>query len=132
MGPRPLQHMQNDLTISTLTFSLQASDLKDGSKRREVSRGVNLPEIMTIKSKDYVDSATKKAGKSTVVRFDRYVAGTDGSPIAVSAYLVVMVPTDVAITSADVLAVVSRINGVIDATAPNLDLADEIFVGGQQ
>jgi len=124
--------MNNDLTISTLTFKLRASDLVDGSERREVSRGVNLPEIMTIKSQQYVDSATKLPGKRTVLRFDRYVAGTSGTPIPVSAYLVVAVPSDAAVVSADVLAVIARINGVLDATSPNLDLGDEIFVSGEQ
>jgi len=75
---------------------------------------------------------TKKSGKRTVLRFDRYVAGTDGNPIAVSAYLVVAVPLDTAIASSDVLAVIARINGVLDATSPNLDLGDEIFVSGEQ
>jgi hypothetical protein len=123
--------MNADLTISTLSFKLAFSD-KDGSERREISRGVNLPEVMTIKSQTYVDSATKLPGKRTVLRFDRYVAGTDGKPVAVSAYLVVAVPNDTAIVSADVLAVIARINGVLDATSPNLDLGDEIFVSGEQ
>lgn len=124
--------MTSDLTISTLAFKLRASDISDGSERREVSRGVNLPEVMTIKSQTYTDSASKKPGRRTVLRFDRTVAGTDGNPVVVSAYLVVAAPTDTAVTSADILAVVSRINGCIDATAPNLDLADEIFINGEQ
>lgn len=123
--------MNNNLTISTLSFNLSYND-KAGSERREVSRGVNLPELMTIKSQPYVDSATKVAGKRTVLRFDRYVEGTDGKPVAVSAYLVVAVPTDAAVASSDVLAVIARINGVIDATSPNLDLGEEIFVTGEQ
>lgn len=123
--------MNNNLTISTLSFNLSYND-KAGSERREVSRGVNLPEIMSIKSQPYVDSATKVEGKRTVLRFDRHVEGTDGKPIAVSAYLVVAVPSDAAVTSGDVLAVIARINGVIDATSPNLDLGEEIFVTGEQ
>jgi len=125
--------MNADLTISTLSFKqTSAPDKVNGSERREISRGVNLPEVMSIKSQPYVDSATKVAGKRTVLRFDRYVAGTDGRPIAVSAYLVVAVPEDTAISSSDVLAVIARINGVIDSTSPNLDLGDEIFVTGEQ
>lgn len=123
--------MNNNLTISTLSFNLSYND-KAGSERREVSRGVNLPETMTIKSQPYVDSATKVEGKRTVLRFDRYVEGTDGKPVAVSAYLVVAVPTDAAVTSSDVLAVIARINCVLDATSPNLDLGEEIFVTGEQ
>lgn len=124
--------MTNDLTISTLSFTLKGNSPKDGSERREISRGVNLPEVMTIKTQDYIDSKTKVSGKRTVLRFDRTVAGSDGQPLVVSAYLVCMVPTDTAVVSADVLAVIARINGVIDATSPNLALDEEIFVGGQQ
>jgi len=124
--------MNNDLTISTLTFKLRASDLVDGSERREVSRGVNLPEVMTVKSQDYKDAVTKVAGRRTVLRFDLYFAGTDGIPVPVSAYLVVAVPKDPAITSANVLAAIARINGVIDGTSPNLDAAGNIFINGEQ
>lgn len=125
-------NMNNNLTISTLSFNMRHNDATEGSERREVSRGVNLPEVMTIKSQDYIDSKTKVPGRRTVLRFDRYVAGSDGQPIPVSAYLVVSTPKDAAITSADVLAVIARINGVIDTTSPNLDLGDEIFVNGEQ
>lgn len=124
--------MNNDLTISTLTFALKASDIKDGSMRRDVSRGVNLPTVMTIKSQDYVDSATKLPGKRTVLRFDRYVAGTDGKPIPVSAYLVAAVPADAAITTSDVTATIGYIMGTLDNTSPNLNLITNIFVNGEQ
>jgi hypothetical protein len=124
--------MNSNLTINTLSFNLKHNDATEGSERREVSRGVNLPEVMTIKSQPYVDAKTKVSGKRTVLRFDRYVAGTDGQPLAVSAYLVVAVPSDTAVVSADVLAVIAHINGVLDATSPNLDLGDEIFVNGEQ
>lgn len=124
--------MNNNLTVSTLAFNLAFSDRDAGSERREVSRGVNLPEVMSIKKQLVTDSATKLPTQRTVLRFDRYVAGTDGKPIPVSAYLVVSVPQDAAVVSADVLAVIARINGIIDATSPNLDLGDEIFVTGEQ
>lgn len=123
--------MNADLTISTLAFKLAFSD-KTGSERRETSRGVNLPEVMSIKSQPYTDSATKVSGIRTVLRFDRYVEGTDGKPVAVTGYYVSAVPSDPAITSADVLAVIARINGVLDATSPNLDLGEEIFVNKEQ
>lgn len=123
--------MNNDLTISTLSFKLRFSD-ESGSERREISRGVNLPEVMTIKSQPYTDSATKLSGTRTVLRFDRYVAGTGGVPIPVSAYLVVAAPTDAAVVSSDITAVIARILGVIDNTAPNLDLGSNIFVSKEQ
>jgi len=123
--------MTNDLTISTLSFVQKFSD-ESGSERREISRGVNLPEVMTIKSQDYVDAQTKLPGKRTVLRFDRYVAGADGKPIAVSAYLVCAVPTTSAVVSSDVTSVIARIMGTLDNTSPNLNLITNIFVNGEQ
>jgi len=123
--------MNSNLTISTLAFNLSFSD-KAGSERREVSRGVNLPEIMSIKSQAYIDSATKIAGRRTVLRFDRYVTGADSKPLAVTAYLVVAVPQDTGVVSADITAVVARILGVLDNTSPNLDLGTNIFVNQEQ
>lgn len=123
--------MNADLTLSTLTFALSYSD-KTGSLRREVSRGPSLPEELSIKHQAYVDSATKLPGTRSVVRIDRHVALTDGRVAPVSAYLVVTVPNDAAVVSADVLAAVERIAQIIQEDDTGLDLADEIFVGRQQ
>lgn len=123
--------MNPALTLSTLTFNQSFSD-KSGSERREVSRGVNLPEVLTIKHQSYVDSATKMPGTRSVVRLDRHVAITDGRIVPVSAYLVVTVPNDAAILSSDVLASVERIAQIIQEDDSGLDLADEIFVNHEQ
>lgn len=123
--------MTDALTLSTLTFNKSFSD-KSGSERREVSRGVNLPEVLTIKHQSYVDSATKLPGVRSVVRLDRHVAVTDGRIVPVAAYLVVAVPNDAMIESADVLAAVERIAQVIQEDDSGLDLADEIFINHEQ
>lgn len=123
--------MTDALTLSTLTFNLSYSD-KTGSERREVSRGVNLPEVLSIKHAPYTDTATKLPGTRSLVRLDRHVAITDGRIVPVSAYLVVAVPNDALITSADVLAAVERIAQVIQEDDLGLDLADEVFVNHEQ
>jgi len=123
--------MDNNLTISTLTFAL-TSNGKEGSVRREVSRGANLPEVMTVRHQDYVDSATKIAGTRSVLRFDRHIALSGGLIAPVSAYLVVAAPKDVNVASSDILAVVERVAQVIQEDDLGLDLADEVFVGKQQ
>jgi hypothetical protein len=123
--------MNAALTLSTLTFNLAYSD-KSGSERREVSRGVNLPEVLTIKHQPYVDAATKLPGVRSVVREDYHVAISDGRIVPVSAYLVVAVPNDALVTSAHVLAAVERIAQIIQEDDSGLDLADEIFVNHEQ
>lgn len=124
--------MDNNLTISTLTFNLAYSDKAAGSERRETSRGVNLPEVMTVRHQEYTDSATKLKGVRSVLRFDRHLALTDGRIAPVSAYLVVTAPSDPNVASSDVLAVVERIVNTIQEDDTGLDLADEIFVSRQQ
>lgn len=124
--------MTNDLTIDTLSFVLNYSDKTDGSLRTEVSRGVNLPEKLKIAHADYVDSATKLPGKRSLVRLDRYVELTNGTPVPVSAYIVVTHPNDTAVESADILAAVQRLITLLQEDDSGLDLMDEIFVGKQQ
>jgi len=125
--------MDNNLTVSTLAFNLRFSDKQAGSERVETSRGVNLPEIMTIRHESYVDSKTKVPGRRSVLRFDRHLEFSGERGISpVSAYLVVQVPQDTAVQSSDVLAVIERLVNVIQEDDSGLDLADEIFVNQQQ
>lgn len=122
----------NDLTIDTLTFALAYSG-QTGSERRETSRGVNLPEIMSIRHVPYVDAKLKKAGVQSSIRFERYLLSSDGVTIApVSATLTVRALTDTGVTSADVLAVVQRVATTIQEDDSGLDLPDEIFVSRLQ
>lgn len=124
--------MNANLTISGLAFNQSYSD-RTGSERREVSRGVNLPEIMSVRHMDIVDSKTKKSMKQSSLRVDRHVLSADGITIvAPRAVLTVTVPKDTAVTSADVLAVVERIVNIIQEDDTGLDLADEIFVNQEQ
>jgi hypothetical protein len=126
--------MNADLTINTLAFKTVYSDL-NGSLRREVSRGANLPTELSIKHQSYVDSTTKVAGKRHLARFDRYVALSTGAIVPVSAYVVVAVPTDTAVTATDINAISQHLNNFLFAATGNtsgLDLADELSVNGEQ
>lgn len=124
--------MNADLTIDTLTFKQAFSD-KDGSERRESSRGANLPTVMSVKHQDYVDSATKLPGKRSLLRFDRYLdVDGEGLIAPVSAYVVVTAPSQVGVTSSDILAVVQHLITVLQEDDSGLDLMDEIFVNREQ
>lgn len=127
--------MNADLTINGLTFKLQYSDKDAGSSRREVSRGVNLPETLTIKSQSYIDSKTKIPGRRTVVREDRAVSdGAGGVTEGLAAYLVVTVPNKPEITTAEVQAVLTRLITLLAGTTVTggLALSDAIFVNQEQ
>lgn len=125
--------MDNNLTISTLTFNLVSGpDAVAGSVRKEVSRGVNLPEIMSVKSQETTNSKTKVKETRTTLRFDRHLELNSGTIGSVAAQLTVIAPKDVNVTTADVLAVVERIVHTIQEDDSGLNKAEAIFVNGEQ
>jgi len=125
--------MDSNLTISTLTFTQQFSDKKDGSLRREVSRGMNLPELMYVKHQYVKDPATQLQKSQDVLIFEYVGALSDGNIAVLSrATLKVESLVDTAVTSAVVLANIERIVNTIQEDDTGLDLADEIFVNKQQ
>jgi hypothetical protein len=124
--------MNADLTISTLSFVNQYSD-KTGSVRREISRGVSLPEIMQVKHQNYVDSASKRPGRQSALIFEYYKATTDGEILpVVRGTLKLQVLTDPAVGSTEILAVLERIISTIQEDDTGLDLGDNIFVNQEQ
>jgi hypothetical protein len=127
--------MDANLTINSLSFVQKFSDRDAGSVRMETSRGVNLPEILTIKTQPYTDSKTKIPGRRTMVRIDRYVAGDAGDIISgLEAHVVLSVPERAEIETADVQACIVRLGTLLMGTTVTggLDLKDEIFVNQEQ
>lgn len=106
--------MNADLTFNTIVFK-KSFDLKGESERKSITRGINNPDKLIIKSQDYVDSATKVAGKRFSVRVDRQDLLADLSSIVTSMYFVLAVP--VTATQAYVDNVVATFKAVVaDAT----------------
>jgi hypothetical protein len=83
--------MNADLTFNTIVFK-KSFDEKDGSERRSTARGINTPDVMSIKSQDYVDSATKLPGKRYTARVDRTTIDANLQSITTSCYFVFVVP----------------------------------------
>jgi hypothetical protein len=83
--------MNADLTFNTIVFK-KSFDEKDGSERRSITRAINTPDMMIIKSQDYVDSATKVAGRRYTGRVDRIDIDANLQSITTSAYFVIAVP----------------------------------------
>jgi len=124
--------MDSNLTISTLAFTGSYSD-QSGSLRREVSRGLNLPETMRIKHQTYVDSVTKRQGNQSALIFEYTKALADGSIAVVArATLKVQSLIDSAVSSTEVLAVLERVINTIQEDDSGLDLGNEIFVNKEQ
>lgn len=103
--------MNADLTFNTIVFAKQWDDPDKGSSRQSIARGINTPDKLIIKSQDYVDSATKVAGKRFTGRIDRTDIDANLQEITTSAYFVVAVPKTA--TQAQVDNVVATFKAVI-------------------
>lgn len=84
--------MNADLTLNTIVFK-KTYDIKEESHRQSTARGVNTPDELIIKSQDYVDSATKVAGRRYTARVDRVDIDANAQRIVTSAYFVIVVPS---------------------------------------
>lgn len=125
--------MNADITVSGLAFKLIYSD-KDGSLRREISRGVSEPTEITIQHRAYLDTRTKVPSKSTTVRVDYYVTMTDGVVRPVSLQTVLRHPDDVIVTAGIITAIEAMLVNLLHGTTntSGLDLEGEIFSNGEQ
>jgi len=83
--------MQADLTFNTIVFA-KSFDEKDGSERRSTARGINTPDVLSIKTQSYIDSATKVSGKRYTARVDRTTIDASLRSITTSMYFVIAVP----------------------------------------
>lgn len=127
--------MNNDLTINSLSFVHQYSDKDSGSVRNETSRGVNLPEILSVRNRQITLSDSKLPARQTTVRLDRHVAASDNSIVkGLECHMVVTVPASSAVGTADVQACVTRLLTLLAGTTVTggMDLKDEIFVNQEQ
>jgi hypothetical protein len=92
--------MNADLTFNTIVFK-KSYDLKEESLRQSTTRAINTPDKLVIKSQDYVDSATKVAGKRYTGRVDRVDIDANLQQIVTSMYFVIAVPSTAAQASVD-------------------------------
>lgn len=106
--------MNADLTFNTIVFK-KSYDSKDESLRQSTARAITTPDQLIIKSQDYVDSATKVAGRRFTGRVDRVDIDANLQKIITSAYFVVAVPSTA--TQAQVDNVVATFKAAVaDAT----------------
>lgn len=106
--------MNADLTFNTIVFK-KSYDSKDESLRQSTARAITTPDQLVIKSQDYVDSATKVAGRRFTGRVDRVDIDANLQKIITSAYFVIAVPSTA--TQAQVDDVVATFKAAVaDAT----------------
>lgn len=105
--------MNADLTFNTIVFK-KSFDEKGGSERRSTARAINTPDLLIIKTQDYVDSATKVAGTRYTGRVDRVDLDANNTLITTSMYFVIAVPETAA--GASVTDVVTTFKAVVADT----------------
>lgn len=69
--------MNDDQTYNSVAFKLNFKD-EARSKRSSTARGITIPDVVTVSSQDYVDAATKVAGRRHNVRVSSYELDTNG------------------------------------------------------
>jgi hypothetical protein len=87
--------MNADLTFNSVVLKKNWDDPVKGSLRSSVARAINTPDLMMVKSQDYVDSVTKVAGTRYTVRLDRHDLDATNQKIISSIYAVLAVPSTV-------------------------------------
>jgi len=84
--------MNADLTFNTIVFK-KSFDTEDGSERRSTTRGINTPDLLSIKRQDATQSKAKLPMKRYLCRIDRQdVDAVDAVTYITSAYAVIEVP----------------------------------------
>lgn len=84
--------MDANLTFNSIVFK-KNFDTESGSRRSSVARGLNIPDVMLIKSQGYTDSETKVSGTQHLIRFERHNIDAQGAALRPSIYAVIQVPS---------------------------------------
>jgi len=102
--------MNADLTFNTIVFK-KSFDEKDGSERRSTARGINIPDVMTIRSQSYVDSETKISGTRFTAQIQRWTLDANLQSIKTIAQFTFQVPGTA--VSADVTDVTTTFKALV-------------------
>jgi hypothetical protein len=84
--------MNADLTLNSIVF-VKRFDNESKSERASITRGINTPDILTIQSQEYVDSATKVPGQRFLLRTDRHDFDASLQKIDTVFYTIAQIPS---------------------------------------
>jgi len=105
--------MNADQTYNSIVF-VKNFDTDGLSKRSSVARGVSTPDVMTIRSEDYVDSKTKVPGRRHNVRLGRFEL--DANNVLVEQSIAFTIQTPQTATSAGVTAQLATFRAMVAAS----------------
>lgn len=124
--------LSDTLTLSTLDFLLSYRDAQSGSKRVNVSRGVNLSDNMLIKHQTITDKKTSVIYQQDALIIQCYYAAPDGSYLPLEVTLKVKAPVIPNVDSTAILRAVEFVAQVIQEDDSGIDKASDIFVSRLQ
>jgi len=111
--------MNASLTFNSVVFEKAISPVLGTSLRQSTARGINTPDVLSIKNQPYTDSFTKVDGRRFNERIDLWdVDSTTGKRNKLSAYIVIEVP-EIA-TGANVTVLLATFRALV-ATAGHLE-----------
>lgn len=102
--------MDPDQTYNSIVFA-KSYDLAEESKRQSTARGINTPDVMTIRSQDYVDSVNKVPGRRYTCRVDRVVLDANNVKINTFAQFTFGIPSTE--TSGNVATLVATFRAIV-------------------
>lgn len=112
--------MNADLTYNSVVFA-RGLDESGGSKRQSNARGINTPDVMTVKSQDYTDSKTKVPGRRRTVRLEHHDLDANGDKNISSASFTLQIPSTA--EDADVTEMVTTFKAMV----ANADLIADVL-----
>jgi hypothetical protein len=104
--------MVADPTINSIAF-IKTFDNEEGSERRSTTRGINTPDVLTIRNAPYTDPVTKVPGIRYTAEIRRHDLDGSSEPYASKASVSISVPstennTDLAVLVATLKAFVAH------------------------
>lgn len=95
--------MNADLTYNSVAFIKQWDDPIKGSSRQSITRGINTPDRILVRSMSYVDSVTKVAGTRFNILLEREDLDGTSQKIKSTAGVTIAVPSTATQAQVDVL-----------------------------
>jgi len=124
------------VSLNNIVLNQIYSDKKDGSLYRNTASGASTPREITVKHSVVTDKANAVSIRRSVIRYDKYVALTNGKIMPVSCYVVASLPLDANVTT-DVIRDVAKVTLLAhgDDIAQHdgfSRIGDSVFVNAEQ
>lgn len=116
--------MNATITENSISF-VKTFDSKEGSERQSNARGLNTPDLLTIKHQDAKDNVYGGKTKRRMLRIDRISEDADGDKYATSGYIVLV--TDERSTTTDSDDVLATLRAIVGNTTSGTEYLEQLL-----